>query len=373
MNSRTDPRFGIDARWLNGGPPSGRSYVRHLVAEFGAGADHRDYVAFVRSSAEHRDRTTLRTVRVPSLPSVLFNAVGIPIRVPPSVRAVVYQNFTPPRSRAKAVTVIHDLIFLTRPDQFKRTERWYLGLIARLLPSATVVAAVSAHVRLAVLDRWPQRDPLSVVVAPNGIDEGLLVAGRHEGDPVVDRDIRLRHGVARPYILYLGRINIRKNLGGLLQAFAAAGLPDHQLVLAGPRDGATEDIRGRAAQLGIGSRVKELGEVSGNDLPALFRGADAFAYVSFDEGFGVPPLEAMAFGIPVVCSGVPALLETAAPGGALMVSPYNAEEIAEALKRAVGDESVREAARNLGPRQAAHYRWRDTATAIRGALELAAG
>jgi glycosyltransferase involved in cell wall biosynthesis len=373
MDSSVDPRFGIDARWLTAGPPSGRNYVRHLVAELEAGADRQDYVAFVRKSAERGTRTTLRTVRIPSLPSVLFNTVGIPMRLPPSVRAVAFQNFTPAVSRAKAVTVLHDLIFMTHPEQFKRTERWYLGLISRLLPSATVVAAVSEHVRLAVLERWPQRDPQSVVVAPNGVDEVLLEAGRQESDLAVDREVRLRHGVARPYILYLGRINVRKNLSGLIQAFAHARLPDHELVLAGALDGVTEDITGRAAQLGIGARVKQLDEVPAKDLPALLRGADAFAYVSFDEGFGVPPLEAMAFGVPVICSRIPALLETAAPGGALMVSPNDAAEIADALERAVSDQSVRKAARDLGPRQAARYRWRNTAVAIRGALETAAG
>jgi glycosyltransferase involved in cell wall biosynthesis len=226
---------------------------------------------------------------------------------------------------------------------------------------------------LTVLDVWPARDPRSVVVVPNGVDEALLQAGRQEPDAASDGAVRSRHGIDRPYILYLGRLNARKNLGGLIEAFARAGLADHELILAGPEDGSGEDLSMHAGRLRVGDRVKRIGEVPGDDLPALFRGADAFAYVSFDEGFGVPPLEAMAFGIPVVCSDIAALRETAAPGGALMVSPQDPEEIADALRRAVGDASVRMAARRLGPSQAIRYRWRNTAAAIRGTLELATG
>jgi glycosyltransferase involved in cell wall biosynthesis len=305
------------------------------------------------------------------MPAVLFNSVGIAARLPASIQSVVYQNFTPPLSRAGSVTVIHDLIFLAHPEYFGRAERLYLSLIGHLLPRATIVAAVSAHVRDDVLERWPRRDPASVVLAPNGIDDELLNAAANGGDPDVERLVLARLGVSRPYVLYLGRLNVRKNLARLMSAFAAARLPDHQLVLAGPSDASNGDLATHAERLGLRDRVRFTGRIADAELPALLRNASAFAYVSFEEGFGVPPLEAMAFGVPVVCSDIPALRETAAAGGALFAQAQDTDDIAECLTRATTDDAVRGAALALGPAHARQFRWHTAAVAVHDALERA--
>jgi glycosyltransferase involved in cell wall biosynthesis len=367
------PRYGVDARWWTAGPPSGRNYVRHLIAEFAADPNSDDYIAFVRNGAGRAPAACvpIRVVRLPSMPAVLFNSVGVQARMPGSVKSVVYQNFTPPVSRAGSVTVIHDLIFMTHPEYFGRAERLYLSLVARLLPRATIVAAVSEHVRNEVLERWPGREPGSVIVAPNGIDEGLLDAAANVNDPDADRAVLARLGVSRPYVLYLGRLNVRKNLSRLMTAFAAADLAGFQLVLAGPPDASCGDLAAQAEQLGIRDRVRLTGRVADTALPALMRNANVFAYVSLEEGFGVPPLEAMAFGIPVVCSDIPALRETAAEGGALFANAGDVESIAECLTRAAIDEALRASASVLGQAHAQRYRWQTTAQILRNALEQA--
>ncbi|HEV8597586.1 MAG TPA: glycosyltransferase family 1 protein [Candidatus Dormibacteraeota bacterium] len=372
------PRYGIDARWLDVGPPSGRNYVRHVVAELGRGQDAADFVVFVRrqrTGQASRDGVLLPTIEIPDMPALFFNGLGIPMRTPREVVAVAYQHFTPLRSRARRLTIIHDVIYLTSPERFSRLERPYLGLIARLLPRAEVVAAVSQHVRDQVLDRWPKRDPASVIVAPNGVDARLLSAGalpREEVDESAEAAARGRLGINRPYVLYLGRLNTRKNLPTLIRAFAEAELDDHDLVLAGAPDSTVQDLEAIGRDSKVGGRLRLLGGIADGVLPALLRGADAFAYVSFDEGFGVPPLEAMAFGIPVVCSDIPALRETAGPGGAAFIPADDQEAMAGALRSAVLDESVRAAARARGPVHARRYRWSTTADRIRAGLRLAA-
>jgi glycosyltransferase involved in cell wall biosynthesis len=369
------PRFGVDARWWTAGPPSGRNYVRHVIAEFAADPNSDDYVAFVRSGEAGGSTTPLpiRAVRLPSMPAVLFNSVGIAARMPRSVKSVVYQNFTPPVSRAGSVTVVHDLIFLTHPEYFGWVERSYLSFIGRLLPRATIIAAVSEYVRNELLERWPGREPASVVVAPNGVDQGLLNAAAKAGDPAADRALLARLGVSPPYVLYLGRLNVRKNLVRLMSAFAVAGLPGFQLVLAGPADATSDDLAAHADRLGIGERVRLTGRVADGALPALLRNASVFGYPSLEEGFGVPPLEAMAFGVPVVCSDIPALRETAAGGGALFANAYNVDDIAECLSRAAMDESLRATALLLGPAHAQQFRWQATAQVLKNALERASG
>lgn len=367
-----EPRFGIDGRWLTGGPPSGVNYVRRVVRELAAGPAASQFVVFGRRGASDvvAENAGMQVRVLPGLPSLLFNTVAVPLRMPRSVRAVLYQNFTPPIARAASVTVVHDLIFMSSPAVFTRAERAYLGLIPRLLPRARVVAADSEHVRGQVLDLWPRRDPSSVIVAPDGVDERLLdAASRGPSDD--DRRVREQLALTTPYVLYIGRLTARKNLAMLIRAFSNARLPDHRLVLAGAPSGLSEDLMAVARDAGVGGRVLLLGRVEDAALPALYRYASAFAYVSLDEGFGVPPLEAMAFGIPVVCSDIATLRETAGGGGALFVSPFDETAMAAALTRAVTDEDFRSRARLAGPSHAGTYRWSTTARIIHEALELA--
>lgn len=366
------PVFGIDGRWLTNGPPSGVNYVRRTVRELAASPNASQYVVFGRSgAAAHIGSNRGMTVRiVPSVPSLLFNAAMIPMASPREIRAVLYQNFTPLHARPAAVTVIHDMIFMTSPDQFTPAERAYLSLIPRLLPRAKIVVAVSEHVRGQVLERWPDRDPATVVTAPNGISQDLIDAAARGASPG-DVPTRERLGIRAPYLLYLGRLNRRKNLARLIRAFARSGLGDHHLVLAGANSGASDDLARIAREAGVGHRVDLVGRVPDDDLPAIFRGASVFAYVSLDEGFGVPPLEAMAFGLPVVCSDIPALRETSERGGAQFVAPGDEAAIGEALYRAATDPALLERARLLGPEHASRYRWSRTAQILHETLELA--
>lgn len=317
--------------------------------------------------------TQMRVRTLPSVPHIVFNSAAIQLGAPRSVRAILYQHFTPRVSRSAAVTVVHDLIFLSSPELFGSRERAYLSLIPRLLPSAAIVATVSEHVRSQVLDRWPRRDPESVIVAPNGVSEELIkagsvhLAGTRAGSGTAPR----LPGIKRPYVLYLGRLNVRKNLPRLIEAFAHARVSEHDLVIAGAPSGVSEDLHSVASRWGVADRVTFLGRVDEGDLGTLYAGASAFAYVPFDEGFGVPPLEAMAFGVPVVCSDIPTLRELAGPGGAKLVSAYDTDEIASALEQAVGDGAFRRKALALGPDRAAHFRWLATADVLESALERA--
>jgi glycosyltransferase involved in cell wall biosynthesis len=366
-------RFGVDGRWLTGGPPSGVNYVRRLLGELAAQPIARQTMVFAKPGADHHlpAGSPLRVRPVRGAPSLAFNLLAIPALSPGSVRSVLYQNYTPIVGRGAAVTVIHDLIFLAHPELFTPAERAYLGLIPRLLPRAARIAAVSSHVRDVILERFPGRDPATVTVAPNGVSERLLAAAADPTDPADLEHLR-RLGIDGPYVLYLGRINARKNLARLVAAFEDPRLAGLQLVIAGQRSGAVEDLEGTASRLRLSGRLRMPGFIPDDDLPLLLRQAAAFAYVSLDEGFGVPPLEAMAFGTPVVCSDIAPLRETAAGGGALFVSPTDVESIAQGLATAIEDTAAQARARRLGPEHAATFRWATTAAIVEGVMREAA-
>jgi glycosyltransferase involved in cell wall biosynthesis len=363
--------FALDARWLSSGPPSGHRYVRNLTSALAAGPEADAFVAFIRGA---RDSCTpgIRCRRLPNVPGPMFNLVAIPLATPRRTRAVLYQNFAPFVGRGAAVTVVHDLIFLEHPEQFSAIERAYLALIPMLLPRSAMIVTVSEHVRRQVLERWPRRDPGTVVSVPNGVGDHLLATA--SADDLHDRQAAFRQArsLDRPYVAYLGRLTARKNLARLIRAHAHA-LPEYDLAIAGAASGVSDDLTAVAQSAGIGDRLRLLGPLRDDEVPAFLAGADLFAYVSLAEGFGVPPLEAMAFGLPVVASSIPALTETAAPGGAIMVEPADVESISDGLRMAARDPLVRDRARTQGPRYAATFRWGMVAERIVAVMRQASG
>jgi len=180
------------------------------------------------------------------------------------------------------------------------------------------------------------------------------------------------HGLDRPYFLYLGNIEPRKNLERLLEAFKATPQNDRQLVIAGDAWFLAKRVRQKAADLGLGDRVRFLGYVPRRDLPGIIGGATAFVYPSLLEGFGLPVLEAMACGRPVITSRTTALAEVAGDS-ALLVDPTSASEIADALVAVAEDAALAARLSEMSVRRAAHFSWRRTAEKTRLAYLEAIG
>ncbi len=363
-------RYGVEARWLDGGPPSGRRFLEGLLPELAQHADRPDagIVAFVQGWAT-APVPGVRFVRLPRAPAPVFHGLEIQAVLPRDVRSVLYQSITPPISRAGRAVVIHDLIYLARPDLFTAVERAYLGLIPRLLPRAEVVVTVSAHVREAVLERFPRRDPETVVVVPNGVADRFFLA---EAERVAaGRLARAGLGLPDRFVLFVGRINPRKNLGRLVRAFVRLQSKDHILVLAGPRDGRADPDLSAALAAAPAGMVRLLGEVPDDLIAGLYAAAELACYVSLDEGFGVPPLEAMATGTPVLVSDIPVLREVAGEA-AIYVPPLDEAAIADSIQVLLGNPGQSADLRRRGLAHAAGYRWSASAGRALAALRLAA-
>jgi glycosyltransferase involved in cell wall biosynthesis len=173
-----------------------------------------------------------------------------------------------------------------------------------------------------------------------------------------------RLGIRQPYILSVGTVQPRKNFGRLAAATASverAGLP-HQLVIAGKRGWLADRVDREMAASGQRDRVQTLGYVAPIDLPALYSGASAFCLPSLYEGFGLPVLEAMASGTPVIASHSSALGEVAG-AAAITVDPTNVDAIGDALVRVLADDALAKELRDTGLRRAAEFTWERTARA----------
>jgi glycosyltransferase involved in cell wall biosynthesis len=173
------------------------------------------------------------------------------------------------------------------------------------------------------------------------------------------RGVLEKHQVRRPYLLYVGTIEPRKNLLTLLRAYdeLLRTTPSRpQLVLCGGRGWLCDEVFKLVEDLRLQDQVRFTGYVEDADLPALYSAAEAFVYPSFYEGFGLPPLEAMACGAPVITSDVSSLPEVVGKAG-LTHAPNDARALTEAMAKLLGDETTREHFRRSGLKQAADFSW----------------
>jgi glycosyltransferase involved in cell wall biosynthesis len=274
------------------------------------------------------------------------------------VDALLAPDFVaPPAARARTVVTVHDLSYLTVPQYADPGLRQYLATaVPRSLRRAAHVVAVSEATRRDIIAHLGL-PPGRVTTVYNGVDPRFRPL-----DPAARAATRARLGLPERFILTVGTIEPRKNHVGLLRAFVrlAAAQPDLSLLIGGRRGWLDGPIFEEAARLGLGERVRFLGAVPDADLPALLGAASVFAFPSWYEGFGLPPLEAMACGTPVVTSNASSLPEVVGEAG-LLVDPGDDAALAAALGRALTDEALRADLARRGPDRAARFTWAATA------------
>jgi glycosyltransferase involved in cell wall biosynthesis len=271
----------------------------------------------------------------------------------------------PPLRHARGVLTVHDLAFLMRPECADARLRAYLEeVVPRSVQRADFIIADSENTRndLVVLLGVP---PGSVSVVPGGVEERFA--------PVTDPEAlrqarqRLRVGDA-PFVLAIGVIEPRKNLNRLMDAFRLLkerrlGPPDLKLVLAGGRGWLVDGILAHHAASPVRDDILWPGFVPETMLPAVYSAASVLAFPSLYEGFGLPILEAMACGTPVVASRASCLPEVA-EGAAIMVDPDDAEDLAGALEQALCNPELRAQLITKGRQRAAEYTWQRAAHAL---------
>lgn len=260
----------------------------------------------------------------------------------------------PPLRRGKRVLTIHDLSFLRYPEGADPRLRWYLTqAVPRSIAQADLVLADSRNTKIDLIELLGVEASRVEVLYP-GVEERF-----HPLDEESLAPVRARYSLDFPFILTVGTLEPRKNHVGLLQAYSFLRHPP-RLVIAGGKGWLYEPIFQEVERLSLEGRVFFLGYVPEEDLPALYNLADLFVFPSFYEGFGLPPLEAMACGTPVVTSNTSSLLEVVGDG-ALLVPPRDVEALAEAMEKVIGDPSLQEELRSKGLERAKRFRWGEAA------------
>jgi glycosyltransferase involved in cell wall biosynthesis len=279
--------------------------------------------------------------------------------------------FFPPHGRANVLT-LHDLIPLTLPQYCGADViKWFHDAYLAYLDQMDIILCNSTQTK---------RDAVDLL----GVDEETLhvtpLAAHERYRPVHDRDhlrsVLARHGLeGRPYILNISTLMPHKNHERLVEAFdqlrRAEPCLDHQLVLVGYRAWQHERTFAAIHRLRLEPHVKWLGYVETADLPALLTGADLFAFPSLYEGFGLPALEAMACGTPVVASNTSSLPEVVGDAG-LLIDPLRVDALAEAMHRVLMNRPLQATLRQKGLVRAQLFSWEKTAQLTLAAYEEAA-
>lgn len=266
------------------------------------------------------------------------------------------------------VATAYDFWYETHPEQQPLVNRMLNRYVtSSFMSNADVVTAISDAVADQARQLFPRAaDRVRTVLL--GVDARQF-ARRQDGE--VER-MRERLGVQGDYVLALDVYNPRKNVAAVLDAIARLAATGRllELVAVGrPRKTATEiDVAAKATALGIGNRVRFAGDVGQDELALLYSGARALVYPSFYEGFGMPVLEAMTAGTPVICSDTSSLPQ-AAGGAALLVSPSSADEIARAVEQILSDDPLRAGMIHAGLARAHELTWEATARGMLRAFE----
>lgn len=331
----------IDADVLGRRRTGDETYVENLLRELATLDDHLRYAAVTRDIRSIP--SGIEPIPLPArsqLTRVFWRLPSLVRRLRPALSH--FQYIVPPGTPGPTAVTIHDLSFEDHPSFFARHDRIALrALVPRAARRSALILTVSEWTRRGILERYGV-PPERVVVTPNGVDPSFGPDGPSAGEP--------------PYVLFVGAIQPRKDPEVAVRALSLLN-GDLRLVMAGPDKLGADQVRRTVSELGLQDRIRFLGYVDKEELAALYRGAACLLFPSRFEGFGLPVLEAMACGTPVVASRATSIPEITGDA-AVLVEPGDPEALADGVRLAL---SQRDSLRALGFARAKAFSWAETA------------
>lgn len=282
----------------------------------------------------------------------------------------VFFNYAiPPGVKGKKVVFIHDMAYKAYPETVRAKTRNFLEMtLQKSCQRADKIVTISEFSKSEII-KYLKVEEKKIEVVPLGVDFGRFHTGYTEKQK---QKVAEKYKIPSDYFLYLGTIEPRKNIKRILKAYALfnkeSELVPH-LVLAGRKGWLYESIFAAVEELKLQEKVHFLGYVDSEDVPVLLSGAELFLFPSLYEGFGLPVLEAMACGVPVITSNVASMPEIAGDA-AVLVNPLEITQIKEGISLVFSDLKKREYLLHAGIEQTKKYTWEKTAKKLRDILEM---
>jgi glycosyltransferase involved in cell wall biosynthesis len=361
------PRVGIDMHVVDGFFQGSRTHVLQLFSRVIEISPEIDFYLFLdRPDALHdySSRFSLPNVhliRMPTTNPFIRLCIQFPLlRKKYALDLLHMQNILPLPGFSPCMVTIHDVLFEAFPQFFPIFFRVRSKILMKLAAMQSKhVFTVSEYSKSEIVNRYAV-NPDKVTVMYNGVDTAKFFPG-NEGKPAIE-SIGLTSG---GYILTTGRLDVRKNHINLLKAYAKLREDAPMLVIVGQRDYKYAQIYETIDSLKLNQRVKILENVDDSLLPALYRHAKFFVYTSWAEGFGMPLVEAMASGIPVICSDTTSLPEIAGNCG-ILIHPGNIEEISTAMAGLLLDNEAGQKLKLPGLERCKSFQWDVSAQKVHG-------
>lgn len=366
-------RIGIDARVLFGPHTGDRTYLLNLLRQFAVMDLPHEFVLFTdRFEPLPFDLpANFRLVLLPRLSRWLYTGVLLPrLCAVYRVDLLHVQYIAPLTAPCPFVTTVHDVHWKRFPETFPAKDRLLMDIFLPLTLSRSSAVITDSWASRNDLIQFFSVPPSKIRVIYLGVDERFFFRLSDNER----RGVLRRYGLKEGYVLFVGVLQPRKNLERLLYAFALL-LPKvkcHPLVIVGKLGWGVRRLIRLVNSLGLRDCVKFVGYVPDEDLPALYQGAAVFVYPALWEGFGLPILEAMASGVPVLTSNTSSLREIA-EGAAALVDPLSVRDISGNLHRLLTDETLRDELRQLGFERARQFSWLKTAEATLQVYEASYG
>jgi len=362
-------KIGVDMHVLNGLYQGSRRHLENIYSAAREMDTKNDYFFFVNDpdkiSKEWKQRGKILSFNAKSkFVRLIFSAPTASRRE--KLDVFHFQYIAPIRSSCPVVLTVHDVLFETHPQFFpqsfvirsKALVRWSSKKSAHIF-------TVSNYCKTKIQEIYKIPDD-KISITSNAADFEMF---HPNGSMESKRLIYNKWGISN-FMLTIGRLEPRKNHIMLLKAYSMLkerGIDLPQLVIVGQRDFGYQDIFKEIAKKKLEHSVTILEKVDDEWIPHLYRSALFFIYPSYAEGFGIPPLEAMACGCPVISSDTTALPETIGKAG-LFLDPYNAEDMAEKMKQLIEADSLRSRLSGLGVSQARKFSWKESAKALLAGL-----
>ncbi len=350
-------KIAFDARSLFGGGTGDRTYFCELILALARSHPRDEMLLYERDADEERalfasQIPNASLTRVPFGVGALWNQLAMtPRLVRDGAQLLHSQYLLPPLLPVPGVVTIHDITFRLFPQWFPPRARRIMDVLIPLSARRASVVITGSQCAREDMIRHFKMEPAKIVVTPYAASPRFTPVAAGEREPVL-----ARHGLGCKYLLGLGLRGERKNVPVVLRAMEMLQVqgewpPETMLALAGQEAHfpGVESSRMR-------DKIRFLGYVPDEDLPSLYSGALSVVYPSFYEGFGLPPLEAMACGAPVLCSDRASLPEVVGQAG-LLLSPDDVESWAGAIARVLHEPALREALREQGLLQSAQFSW----------------